>query len=193
MTRRTYSFWLLAMALTANEAAARAEPAAKATVEPGIAGLKMVDARDHRHMWAEIGKLQIAESGRRMTPDELRVQAIERTTQYLGLEGEAAKRFSDESLAKLHSVRDAFLAYATVGPQSAEQAAYEAQLKQVVAQMSSLVGDSPRAKLLEPELTKWVMKLSLGANDVAIDRSQGRRWTPQPASTANRKVPATAP
>ena len=186
---------LAAAALFATAVSGAPESSEAPAETPGIAGLKMTDARDNRHLWAEIGKLQSAAANRRMTPADFRTQAIERTAQYLALEGDAAKRFSDESLASVKSVREAAVAHATAGPGGAEEAAYDAALAQAIEAMRGRIGDSPRAQLLEPQLTKWVMKLAMGASDPKVDRSGGRRWTPQPASTANRKTlpPATAP
>ena len=154
------------------------EPAAESVTEsatqpefkPGIPGLKMVDVRDHKHLWRALEELQAWEEGDRLSVAEYRLKSIEKTSQFLGLREAAAERFAATSAEAVAAIREAF----HKGRQGAEPgqraASFSAELRTIVARVTAVLGEEPRQRLFEPECKKWLLQLAFGPREAKETR-----------------------
>lgn len=183
MKSTTRGFHLLLAALVAFSSAttglagAAEEPSsapastAEPELKPGIPGLKMADVRDHNHLWRELEELQEWEVSNRITIADFRNKAIEKTGQYLGLEGEAAKTFATSSLAVVLGFRDA--SRASGKPERSVEESdqlYRQALESAESQMKGLLTDQPRHQVFQPKLRTWLLRLALGPDNREEDR-----------------------
>ena len=165
---------VLAVFAAAQGAVAAEGPAETPELKPGIPGLKMVDVRDHKHLWREIEELQTWERGDRISVAEYRVKVIEKTAQFLGFEEAAAKEFTTAASAAVAGLRESFRSSRRsdldpIGSQAVLDAGLAAAEKRVNAQL----GDQPRHRLFAPDCKKWLLKLAFGPSE-AKEEKEGK-------------------
>jgi hypothetical protein len=151
---------LVARGATAEETAQAPE------LKPGIPGLKMVDVRDHKHLWREIEELQTWERGDRISVAEYRGKVIEKTVQFLGFEEASAKGFTTAAAEAVAGLRESFRAgrRADVDPAEA-QALLDSGLTTAVTRVTSLLRKEPRHELFAPDCKKWLLRLAFGPSE----------------------------
>ncbi len=138
--------------------------AAEPEFKPGIAGLKMADVRDHKHLWRDIEELQVWERGDRISVAEYRGKVIEKTAHFLGFGGAAADEFAAAASEAVASIRESFLARrATAG--DGVGARFSSDLRAAVTRVTSLLREDPRHQLFAPTCKKWLLKLAFGPDE----------------------------
>lgn len=180
----------LGVAAGSDPAAAPAEVKGTAeaapVLEPGIPGLKMVDVRDHKHLWREIEELQSWERSDRISIAEYRSKVIEKTAQFLGFEGAAVEQFTAASTAAVASVRESFRAgrRPEVDPTSA-QTQLAADLEVAAARVAAVFRPEPRHKLFVPDCRKWLLRLAFGPSE-AKEAREAKQAEPGEAAARTR-------
>lgn len=135
-------------------------------LKPGIPGLKMVDVREHSHLWREIEELQTWERSDRISVAEYRTKVIEKTVQFLGFEGAAAQELAAAAAGAVAGVRDSFRASRRADLDPAEgQAVLDAGLTEAVARVTAHLRKEPRHELFAPDCKKWLLKLAFGPSE----------------------------
>lgn len=159
------SSWPQPAARAATLTKATPAPADQPKFEPGIAGLMMVDVRDHKFLWREIDELQLWEHGNRISVAEFRTKAIEKTAHYLQLEGSAAAEFEATARSAVESVRTAFKERRATPESSGVEGEFSAQLAAAAERLEGVLGEAPRHQLFAPESKKWLLKLAFGPRE----------------------------
>lgn len=152
--------------------------------KPGIPGLKMVDVRDHRLLWRELDQLQSWERGERISIAEFRGKSIEKTSHFLGFEGDAAAEFAAASSRAIAELRQSFKEGKLVaGEQGEEQADhFAADLAAAVARVTAQLGDKPRHQLFAPECKRWLLRLAFGPSERKEEREAAATAQARPAA-----------
>lgn len=161
------ALFVLAALLVAHGAGAAQDTSGTAPeLKPGIPGLKMVDVREHSHLWREIEELQTWERSERISIAEFRSKAIEKTAQFLGFEGTAAKEFTTAAAGAVAALRDSFRAsrQPDLDP-LAGQAVLDAGLTDAEARVNARLRKEPRHELFAPDCKKWLLKLAFGPSE----------------------------
>ncbi len=165
MRRLETIVFLIAAILVAHGAAAE-ETAQAPELKPGIPGLKMVDVRDHKHLWREIEELQTWERSDRISVAEYRGKVVEKTVQYLGFEEAAAKDFTTAAAEEVAGLRESFRAGRGADVEPAEaQALLDSRLATAVTRVTSLLRKEPRHELFAPDCKKWLLRLAFGPSE----------------------------
>lgn len=157
---------VLAALLVADGAGAAQAAQTPPELKPGIPGLKMVDVREHSHLWREIEELQTWERSERISVAEFRSKAIEKTAQFLGFEGDAAEKFNAAAAGAVAGLRDSFRAsrQPDLDP-LAGQAVLDAGLTEAEARVNARLRKEPRHQLFAPDCKKWLLKLAFGPSE----------------------------
>ncbi len=150
----------------APPAEAKTDSGAAPELTPGIPGLKMVDVREHRHLWREIQELQTWERADRISVAEYRSKVIEKTAQFLGFKGSGGQEFTTAAAGAVAGVRDSFRAgrRPEVDP-AAGQAMFDTGLDEAVARLTAHLRKEPRHELFAKDVKKWLLKLAFGPSE----------------------------
>ncbi len=163
--------WLTDPELTAT---APGEP----TFEPGTPGVKMFDVRDYKFLWREIEELQRWERRGMVTTVEFRDKVTEKTAQFLKLEDVAFDNFVAGATTAVETVRESFSRRQQPGPTHVGGAdrGFSSDLSRATEQVAALLGDEARHQLFEPEIKKWLLKLSFSPRE-AKEEQEAREPT----------------
>ncbi len=166
------------------EASKAPETSQEPEFKPGIPGLKMVDVRDRHLLWRELDQLQAWERGERISIAEFRSKSIEKTSHFLGFEGDAAADFAAASSTAIAELRQSFKEGGLVVSEQGEEQAdhFAADLAAAVARVTAQLGEKPRHQLFAPECKRWLLRLAFGPSELKEKREAAATAQAKPAA-----------